>query len=91
MRKFVCKFLKTVVIIYIHVVVQSRLAKQQPIYIRRDTDIVACILDFYPDKIRFEIEAEKRLQLENNERMNKMAAAEKERQLAEQRKVHLET
>ncbi|KAG0553792.1 hypothetical protein M758_12G040400 [Ceratodon purpureus] len=38
------------------------------------------------DKIRFEIEAEKRLQLDNNEKMSKMAAAEKERQLAEQRK-----
>jgi hypothetical protein len=48
---------------------------------------VVWILDFHSDKIRFEIEAEKRLQLENNERMARMAAAEKERQLAEQRKV----
>uniref|UniRef100_A0A7I4A9K8 Trichohyalin-plectin-homology domain-containing protein n=1 Tax=Physcomitrium patens TaxID=3218 RepID=A0A7I4A9K8_PHYPA len=43
------------------------------------------------DKVRFEIEAQKRLDLENNERMVKMAAAEKERQLAEQRRVDPET
>jgi hypothetical protein len=42
---------------------------------------------FHSDKIWFEIEAEKRLQFEDNERMAKIAAAEKERQLAKQRKV----
>ena len=47
--------------------------------------------ELHSDKIRFEIEAEKRLQLDNNEKMSKMAAAEKERQLAEQRKVDPET
>lgn len=48
-------------------------------------------MDLCTDKIRYEIEAQKRLDLENNERIAKMAAAERERQLAEQRKVDLET
>jgi len=44
-------------------------------------------LDLHTDQIRYEIEAQKRLDLENNERIARMAAAEKERQLAEQRRV----